>query len=41
MGSGVDIMILDGLRGVSISSGGFRACRRVLERCRLVKRSLA
>ena len=41
MDLGVGIMILDGLRGVLISSGGLLACRLVIGRCRIDKRPLA
>jgi hypothetical protein len=34
-------MILDGLRGVLISSGGSRVCRLAIRRCRTDKRPLA
>jgi hypothetical protein len=41
MDLGVGIMILDGLRGVLISSGGLRDYRLGVGRCRSEKSSLA
>jgi hypothetical protein len=40
MGLGVDIMILDGLRGVLISSGGLLGYPRDIRRCGSEKKPL-